>query len=172
MQRGPVIAGLPAWYQENQLRKFMSGLRGQNPKNRSEYLMGSGVSLITTEEDLTAAVAYFSQLPATNHIKTVRGDNTRGAEIYQNCIVCHGFNGEGREDLKSPPLTVQEDWYLYDQMVRFGAGLRGATESDPEGWLMHLSTQGMNTQDFRDVVSYINDELNGHPAPKTNFYED
>jgi cytochrome c oxidase subunit 2 len=165
MQRGPVIAGLPTWYQELQLRKFIDGTRGKNPENKSEYLMGSGISLIQSEEDLQAIATYFSRLPAAKHIKTIRGDNLRGAKIYEKCVACHGAQGKGRPDLKSPPLIVQEDWYLYDQMVRFEAGLRGGTQTDREGWLMHLSTQGMNIKDFRDVVSYINDGLSGRISP-------
>ena len=39
-QRGPVIHGMERWYLIDQLEKFKSGVRGQRPSNRSEYLMG------------------------------------------------------------------------------------------------------------------------------------
>jgi cytochrome c553 len=126
MQRGPIIDGLPAWYLERQLRLFMSGERGRNPENRSEYLMGSGISLLKTDDDLAAVVRHFSQLPPARHVKTIRGDNERGAAHFTWCATCHGPNGRGREEIGAPPLIVQEDWYLFDQLIRIQAGLRVA----------------------------------------------
>lgn len=165
MQRGPIIDGLPAWYIEDQLEKFLAGVRGKNSTNKSEFLMGSGVTLLKNESDVATVVSYFSQLPPANHLKTVRGDAARGQQLYALCAACHGPVGEGREDIKSPPLAMQEDWYLYDQLVRTKAGLRSGSEASPEAALMVQSIQGMNTQDFRDVVSYINDELSGRAKP-------
>jgi len=165
MQRGPIIDSLPAWYLELQLQKFMTGVRGQNSTNKSEFLMGSGVTLLKSDADVKRVVSYFSQLPPANHLKAIRGDSTRGQQLYLLCATCHGPAAEGREDIKAPPLTMQEDWYLYDQLVRTKAGLRGRAETDAQGLLMEQSIQGMNTQDFRDVVSYINDELSGRAKP-------
>ena len=48
MQRGPIIDGLPAWYGKAQLEKFRDGIRGQNPENRSELLMGSLETALAT----------------------------------------------------------------------------------------------------------------------------
>lgn len=165
MQRGPIIDGLPAWYLELQLRRFMTGERGKNPDNKSEYLMGSGISLLQTDDDLATVVRHFSQSPPAKHVKTIRGDNERGAQHFTFCATCHGPNGRGREEIKAPPLIVQEDWYLLDQLNRIKAGLRGGQDISSTVWVMHQAVQGLNTQDFRDVVSYINDELAGR-APK------
>ncbi len=63
---------------------------------------------------------------------------------------------------------MQEDWYLFDQLNRIKAGLRGGLETNSPVWLMHQAVQGLNTQDFRDVVSYINDELAGRAPAATN----
>ena len=38
-QRGPILDGMEYWYLSEQLQKFHAGIRGQNPQNRSEYLM-------------------------------------------------------------------------------------------------------------------------------------
>jgi len=165
MQRGPIIDGMPAWYLELQLRRFLTGERGRNPANKSEYLMGSGISLVKTGDDLATVVRHFSQLPPAKHLKTIRGDDERGAQHFTFCATCHGFNGRGREEIQAPPLNVQEDWYLFDQLNRIKAGLRGGQETNSPGWLMHQAVQGLNTQDFRDVVSYINDELRGAVQP-------
>jgi cytochrome c553 len=168
MQRGPIIDGLPAWYLELQLRRFMTGERGQNPDNRSEHLMGSGISLLQTDDDLATVVRHFSQLPPANHVKTIRGNNELGAQHYTFCATCHGPNGRGREEIQAPPLIVQEDWYLFDQLNRIKAGLRGGQDTNSTVWLMHQAVQGLNTQDFRDVVSYINDELAGRSPTRTD----
>jgi len=167
MQRGPIIDGLPAWYLELQLRRFMTGERGKNPDNKSEFLMGSGISLLQTDDDLATVVLHFSQLPPAKHVKTIRGDNERGAQHFTFCATCHGPNGRGREEIKAPPLIVQEDWYLFDQLNRIKAGLRGGQDTNSTVWVMHQAVQGLNTQDFRDVVSYINDDLAGR-APATS----
>ncbi|MBI1176131.1 c-type cytochrome [bacterium] len=163
MQRGPIIDGMPQWYLAQELHKFFTGVRGRNPTNRSEYLMGSGISLIKSKADIEEAARVFSQRPVQKPLKAIRGDDVRGQAIFTYCATCHGVNGHGREEIKAPPLVIQEDWYLYDQLVRFKTGLRGAEPTDPEGWLMHQVTQSLNTQDFRDVVSYVNDELRGRP---------
>lgn len=167
MQRGPIIDGLPAWYLELQLRRFLTGERGRNPDNKSEFLMGSGISLLQSEADLANLVRHFSQLPPAQHVKTIRGDNERGAQHFTFCATCHGPNGRGREEIKAPPLVVQEDWYLFDQLNRIQAGLRGGQDTNSPVWVMHQAVQGLNTQDFRDVVSYVNDELAGRvPAER------
>lgn len=168
MQRGPIIDGLPAWYLELQLRRFMTGERGKNPDNKSEFLMGSGISLLQTEDDLATVVRHFSSLPPAKHVKTIRGNNERGAQHFTFCATCHGPNGRGREEIKAPPLVVQEDWYLFDQLNRIKAGLRGGQDTNSTVWVMHQAVQGLNTQDFRDVVSYINDELAGRAPDAAN----
>lgn len=165
MQRGPIIDGLPEWYLEQELRKFFTGVRGKNPANRSEYLMGSGISLIKTGDDIREAAKVFSVRPVQKPLKTIRGDDDRGRIIFNYCGTCHGADGRGRPDIKAPPLVIQEDWYLYDQLIRFKTGLRGSRPVDPEGWLMYQVAQSLNTQDFRDVVSYVNDVLRGQ-APR------
>lgn len=170
MQRGPIIDGLPAWYLEQELRKFYEGVRGKNPDNRSEFLMGSGISLIKSTNDIREAAAAFSRRPVQRPLKTIRGDDQRGRAIFMYCATCHGVGGRGREDLKAPPLVIQEDWYLYDQLVRFKIGFRGKNPADAAGWLMYQVAQGLNTQDFRDVVSYVNDDLRGR-APRPSDSE-
>jgi cytochrome c553 len=118
MQRGPIIDGLPAWYLEDQLTQFLTGVRGRNSSNKSEFLMGSGVTLLKSDADVETVVEYFSQLPPANHLKTIRGDATRGQQLYTLCATCHGPYGEGREDIKSPPLFDTSPYlYNYKQFI-------------------------------------------------------
>ena len=99
----------------------------------------------------------------------MRGDTARGRELYRTvCAVCHGATGrEGREDLKSPPLTSLEDWYQLDQLRKYQSGLRGTNAADVEGQLMRAAVLAMSEQDFRDVTRYIAEELAATNAPAT-----
>ena len=51
-QRGPILDGMEYGYLYDQLQKFRSGIRGQNPANRSEYLMGVGVKKLNNDLSL------------------------------------------------------------------------------------------------------------------------
>ena len=51
-QRGPILDGMEYWYLSEQLQKFHAGIRGQNPQNRSEYLMGVGARKINNQVEI------------------------------------------------------------------------------------------------------------------------
>lgn len=160
MQRGPIVDGLPAWYSEWQLKKFADGVRGRNLENKSEALMGAAEAIVHDPGDRRRVAEHIASLPPRKHLLTVRGDKARGRAVYQSCVVCHGPSGrEGREDLKSPPLTPLEDWYQLDQLRKYKSGLRGTNEHDVEGQLMRAAVMPMGEQDFRDVTRYIAEEL-------------
>lgn len=161
MQRGPILDGLPAWYTEPQLKKFADGVRGRNPENRSEVLMGAGEAVLHDAGERARVAQHIASLPPQRHLLTVRGDTARGRTLYQAvCAVCHGATGrEGRADLKSPPLTPLEDWYQLDQLRKYQSGLRGTNAADVEGQLMRAAVLTMSEQDFRDVTRHIAEEL-------------
>jgi len=168
MQRGPIVDGLPAWYSEWQLKKFAEGVRGRNLENRSEALMGAGEAIVHDPNERRRVADHIASLPPRKHLLTVRGDKVRGREMYQSCVVCHGVKGsEGREDLKSPPLTPLEDWYQLDQLRKYKSGLRGTNALDVEGQLMRAAVLQMSEQDFRDVTRYIAEELAATNAAST-----
>ena len=159
MQRGPILAGLPAWYSELQLRKFAQGVRGRDPENKSEALMGAGQAIVHDPDERRSVAEHIAALPPPQHLLTVRGNPARGRELYQSCVACHGARGEGREDLKSPPLTMLEDWFQLDQLRKFKSGLRGRDERDIEGQLMRAAVLSLSDQDFRDVTRHVAAEL-------------
>jgi cytochrome c553 len=161
MQRGPILDGLPTWYVEPQLKKFADGVRGRNPENRSEALMGAGEAVLHDAGERARVAQHIASLPPQRHLLTVRGDTARGRELYAAvCAICHGPTGrEGREDLKSPPLTPLEDWYQLDQLRKYQSGLRGTNAADVEGQLMRAAVLTMGEQDFRDVTRHIAEEL-------------
>ena len=155
MQRGPIIDGLPAWYGKAQLEKFRDGIRGQNPENRSELLMGSARERFGDDETIRLLSTYIADLPPKPHSKVVRGNAERGQLIYGTCLLCHGAYGQGNDRLRSPPLNILEDWYLLDQLRKFASGKRGYNPGDPYGIQMAYSLNGFSDQDLKDVIAYI-----------------
>ncbi len=155
MQRGPIIDGLPAWYVEGQLRKFRAGVRGEKPGNRSEYLMASARDRIGDDKQIALLARYIESLPPQKRHPVIRGEAAKGKILYMRCIACHGDRGQGNQLLKSPPLNIQEDWYLLDQLRKYAKGQRGYHADDIEGQQMAVAIAGLEDQDFKDLVAYL-----------------
>lgn len=155
MQRGPILDGLPAWYVRSQLRKFRDGVRGTNAENRSEILMGAGQSILHDDGEIARVSDYIASLPPAVHLRTIRQGGPGGAVLYLSCGACHGTRAEGRPELKAPPLNVQEDWYLLDQLRKFQSGLRGSHPEDGEGSLMRAAAAALQPEQMRDVIFHI-----------------
>ncbi|SVD36567.1 uncharacterized protein METZ01_LOCUS389421, partial [marine metagenome] len=120
MQRGPVLDGLPEWYLADQLRKFKSGQRGKNAANRAEALMGVAMAKVETEVQLAGLARHFAGRKPKPSIRVVRGNIPVGRAHYvTRCVSCHGARGEGKPEIKSPPVNVQEDWFLLDQLRKY-----------------------------------------------------
>ena len=165
MQRGPILEGLESWYLAAQLSKFRTGLRGQNPENRSEFLMGSAVSMIQSEQEVSALVHYIAQRPRPRFNPVIRGNTLRGRQLYANhCVSCHGPSGEGKPELWAPRLADLEDWYLLDQLRKFRNGQRGWHEQDVEGQVMAKVVQPLAVNDLRNIVAALND-MGKPPSP-------
>lgn len=155
MQRGPIISGLPSWYSQIQLQKFLKGARGQNPANRSEFLMGSARDRFNDENTIQLLSRYIESLPVEGYHPVVQGDRKKGEQLYQSCIPCHGERGQGNELLKSPPLNIQEDWYLLDQLRKFATGKRGYHPEDIEGIQMANTLVNFDDKALKDVITHI-----------------
>lgn len=85
-----------------------------------------------------------------------------GEESYQQCIACHGQSGEGNEQLNSPALAGQFDWYLTRQINNFKNDLRGAHKDDTLGMQMAAIAKPLNNKEVPELVKYIA----SLPAPK------
>jgi len=164
MQRGPVLDGLPEWYLAEQLRKFKSGHRGKNPANRAEALMGVAMAKVETEAQLAALARNFSGRKPKPSIRVVRGNIPIGRAHYATrCASCHGAKGEGKPEIKSPPVNVQEDWFLLDQLRKYATGERSVHPSDAGGLMMKASLTGLSPGDFQNMVAYIARDLTVTP---------
>ena len=164
MQRGPVLDGLPEWYLADQLKKFKSGQRGKNAANRAEALMGVAMAKVGTDEQLADLTRHFSKRKPKPFIRVVRGDIPVGRAHYATrCASCHGTKGEGKPEIQSPPVNVQEDWFLLDQLRKYANGQRTVHPRDAGGVMMKAALAGLSPDDLRNMVAYIARDLTVTP---------
>ena len=158
-QRGPILDGMEYWYLAEQLQKFHSGVRGQNPHNRSEYLMGVGTRKIENKVEIAYLADWFAKQKPKPAIRTIRGDKVLGKKLYeQRCVQCHGENAEGNRKLKSPALDKLEGWYFIEQMRKFRAGERGYHPQDEWGRVMAVASKGLADWDLKNLIAFVTDE--------------
>jgi cytochrome c553 len=155
MQRGPILDGLPSWYVMHQLSKFKQGIRGAKEQNKSEFLMHAVVKQYDKPIIWKELAAHIESLPAPDHLKLIRGNPERGKVLFAVCSSCHGAQGQGNQSLKAPPLNVQEDWYLMEQLRKYQTGMRGYDVRDIEGRLMQSIVRLYSLQDLKDIVAFI-----------------
>ena len=154
-QRGPVLHGMENWYLLDQLEKFRSGVRGQNPKNKSEYMMGIGARKIKNDYELAYLAKWFADQKPVPAIRTVRGNLEEGKDLYvQRCASCHGENGEGNRLAGGPSLQRLEGWYFLEQMRKFRSGERGYHPKDIGGQAMSAAAKGISDYNLRSIVAY------------------
>ena len=164
MQRGPVLDGLPEWYLADQLKKFKSGRRGKNAANRAGALMGAAMAKVETEAQLAGLAWHFAARRPKPFIRVIRGDIPVGrAQYATRCASCHGVKGEGKPEIASPPVNVQEDWFLLDQLRKYANGQRTVHPSDAGGVMMQASAAALSPDDLRNVVAYIAKDLTVTP---------
>jgi len=74
-------------------------------------------------------------------------DRARGETLYRanNCIQCHGVNGQGVPGEKGPRIG---DWYILTSLNNFKSGERINPEMMPY-------IQNLSDTDYRDLSAYI-----------------
>lgn len=76
-------------------------------------------------------------------------DAAKGAELYKQCISCHGDKGDGNPAMKAPRISGQYDWYVLKQLQDMKGGkIRKNPTMNP--FLAKLSEQ-----DMKDLAAYI-----------------
>jgi cytochrome c oxidase subunit 2 len=94
--------------------------------------------------------------------------NEKGKPLYQQCVACHGHNGEGNDALNAPALAGQFNWYLSKQIINFAKDLRGAHEKDTIGMqMLPLAKQLDPIKDVPLLSAYIQ----SLPVVKKQFNE-
>lgn len=151
----PRLSGLSEWYIKQQLIAFKSGWRGTHGDDVVGMEM-QPMAAVLTDDEIEEAAAFAAATRSEPPAATVEGDVTAGGRFYAPCAACHGYNGEGNENLRAPALAGLDDWYLIRQLENYKSGIRGSHPEDMYGQQMRaLMATLPNEQAIRDVVSYI-----------------
>lgn len=137
----PRLAGLPVQYIIDQIKLFKEEKRKNMPMrpyaNEREL----------PDEDIPSVAHYLSQIRLTStmpnfdenmtayeklliakkvfNISKVEGNIELGKELYvDDCQLCHGVEGKGKEDSDTPQLTGQYTEYMVKQIQLFVEGER------------------------------------------------
>lgn len=83
-------------------------------------------------------------------------ETVTGEELYVACTFCHGLEAQGNDRRDGPALAGLEAWYIEKQIYNFRNGLRGYSDEDIPGQVMHGSTP-MIRNDFtiKSISEYI-----------------
>lgn len=176
---GPALAGLPAWYLELQMQNFRNGVRGYLPEDlpgqvmhytkgllRNDFTIKSVAEYISALEpgkpmadNATGARPYIWDSPYAGLDPSITGDADAGKNTYSTtCIVCHGADGRGIEELGAASLTYLSEMYMARQLMYFRDGIRGAHPDDTRGQQMAAMAKILTTdQAIADVVAYISE---------------
>lgn len=76
-------------------------------------------------------------------------DAAKGAELYKQCIACHGAKGEGNAAQKAPKLSGQYAWYVEKQIQDIKEGKIRKNE------VMIPFVSKLSAQDMKDLAAYI-----------------
>lgn len=152
----PSIAGLPAWYIEEQIRKFRSGARGFHPEDLPGQQMRA-ISLILTETQISEAGKAVAGMPSgLTEAPPPDFDLETARYRYANeCMECHRYNGKGEVVFHSAQLISLNRSYLQRQLHNFRAGRRGATEGDLYGAKMVENMKRLTDEEIEMFVHYI-----------------
>lgn len=94
-------------------------------------------------------------------------DLEAGAAHFQKvCAQCHGADGEGNLELKSPSIANLPDWYVSIQIGKFQRHWRGTKPEDVPGIQMHAIAQSLDPVAVRDLAGYIR-SMAIHPTQVT-----
>lgn len=155
--KSPNLTGIDKWYFSAQIKKFQTGARGAHTDDTAGKLMAPMAQLLKTDKDIEAVFNYIQTIKKDTEIKpTLGGDANKGKALYSTCLACHGDKGQGNEALKAPSFKKQEDWYIYEQLVKFKKDIRGADAKDAEGKLMGPMAKILpDDAAMKDVAAYI-----------------
>ena len=142
----PALSIFSTWYLERQIRSFNEGLRENHP---------GGDLLSINDEDIQPLADYIAEKTSASSKPTIQGDIERGEFVYQHCLSCHGEFAEGDEDVRTPRLSGQYDWYLLEELIKFKRGLRGDHPNDLYGAQMMEAAMMFDEDMLRDAVAYI-----------------
>jgi cytochrome c oxidase subunit 2 len=78
---------------------------------------------------------------------------SRGRELFETCVPCHGQAGEGNPEVGAPNIGGMQSWYIQAQLRKFRAGGRGMHFNDAEGMRMRPMALSLMTDENVDAVA-------------------
>jgi cytochrome c oxidase subunit 2 len=152
----PALAGQENWYLKTQINNFKQGIRGTHKSDIYGMQMRPMAMTLATDAMVEEVSDYISQMNPIIPESTIDGNADAGKARYMVCAACHGVDGKGLENLNSPDLTLQQDWYLVRQISNFKSGVRGGTSKDVYGQQMRSMAMTLtDDQAVKDVAAYI-----------------
>lgn len=151
----PQLAGQPATV----IIKQLADIRGKNRDNPTMYPFALPKEIKNAAPEVgggpyaIAVVAdYISRIPMNPAPGLGAGNNLElGQKLYkENCVRCHGANGEGHKDKFFPRIQGQHYKYLLRQFEWIRDGKR--RNANPE---MVKQINGFSNKDMKAVVDYV-----------------
>lgn len=153
----PALNRQEPWYLLVQLRKFRSGVRGAKEDDIGGQMMAPMAMSLPDEQSLLDVAVFIASLEGPPPARTLRGDVANGERTFRTiCTPCHGPQGGGRPEIRTPALIGQADWYIAAQLRKFRKGLRGYHDEDISGMQMRgMAAALANDKNIVDVATYI-----------------
>ncbi len=126
--------------------KQLSDIRAKNRDNPTMYPFALP-SEIGGAQAIADVAAYIEQLPMNPYPGVGPGDRLDlGEKLYkENCVRCHGENGEGDNDKYYPKIQGQHYEYLVRQFAWIKEGKRRNANPDMVEQIQNIPEEDMNT---------------------------
>lgn len=81
---------------------------------------------------------------------------TDGKAIFQTvCAQCHGADGEGKIEMKTPSIAGMPSWYVTTQFKNFREGRRGQNAADPQPFMMASIAKALQPEQVKAVIEHV-----------------
>ncbi len=81
---------------------------------------------------------------------------TDGKTIFQTvCAQCHGADGEGKPELKSPSIAGMPSWYVNTQFANLREGRRGHDAADQQSFMMAAIAKALQPEQIKAVIAHV-----------------
>lgn len=118
---------------------FLSGLTGQ-----------------VSSKDVKSPRSKEAPSAAAGAVPTLSAKMTDGREIFEKvCAACHGVDGGGKADLKTPAIAALPDYYVRSQIHGFREGRRGHDPADGQSFLMGMIARQLTPAQADAVVAHL-----------------
>ena len=145
----PRLAGQDKDYLERAIKDYRDGKR-----HAPTMVKTSGLDQMS-DQDIRDVAAYLAQLNvpggALFDIQAIQGDAKAGVKEFKECKNCHGTDGMGKPDEKSPRLAGQHTPYLYQSIKMFQWRKRKHGQEDDD----QLLFDELKDEDIFDLTAHI-----------------